>query len=140
MAQATKLVRHLDEGDPHIVGRPQPGLEHNPRDEGQGRIVKLISRELSGSEDLHLCVCYVSPGQHHIRHYHPHGSEWYLVTKGRPIVFMGDEDIEAEPGVIFYMPSGMVHGLRNDGDEDVELLVGLSKPDYKELGRIYVDQ
>ena len=53
---------------------------------------------------------------------------------------MGDEDIEAEPGVIFYMPSGMVHGLRNDGDEDVELLVGLSKPDYKELGRIYVDQ
>lgn len=138
--QAKTLVRHLKDGDPHTVGRALPGLEHDSRDEGQGTIVKLISRDLSGSEDMHLCVCHISPGQHHIRHYHPHGSEWYLVMSGEPTVFMGDEDIAATPGTIFYIPPGMVHGLRNDTGEDAELLVGLSKPDYKELGRVYVEE
>jgi oxalate decarboxylase/phosphoglucose isomerase-like protein (cupin superfamily) len=36
-----------------------------------------------------------------------------------------------------YIPPNCVHSIRNDTDEVVELVYGLSKPHYADIGLVY---
>jgi quercetin dioxygenase-like cupin family protein len=98
----------------------------------------LLSARLVEDCNVTFALAKVPPGSHHLRHYHPHGSEIYYVTKGSCTVFLGEEEIQAEPGMAIYIPPGMVHGDRNDGDETCEMVVVCSTPTYAEMGLVYV--
>lgn len=105
------------------------GLNGQP---DQGLVSTLISRDLSGSDDLCVSWGKILPGQHHLCHHHPDASEFYVVLTGTPMVHLGGTDYRAKPGDGIYIPRGTSHGLTNDGEEDVELIVGVSKPaDWK---------
>ncbi|MFF2244365.1 cupin domain-containing protein [Arthrobacter sp. NPDC058130] len=94
----------------------------------QGLVSTLISRDLSGSDDLCVSWGRILPGQHHLCHHHPDASEFYVVLSGTPLVHLGASTYRAKPGDGIYIPRGTTHGLTNDGEENVELIVGVSKP------------
>lgn len=101
------------------------GLE-GQRDQGQ--VCNLISRDLSGSDDLNVSLGRILPGQHHLCHHHPDASEFYVIISGTPIVHLDGTDYRARPGDGIYLPRGTSHGITNDTDENVEMVVGMSKP------------
>jgi quercetin dioxygenase-like cupin family protein len=98
----------------------------------------LLSARLVDDCDVTFALAKVPPGSHHLRHYHPHGSEIYYVTKGSCTVFLGEEEIEAQPGMAIFIAPGTVHGDRNDGEETCEMVVVCSTPTYAEMGLVYV--
>jgi mannose-6-phosphate isomerase-like protein (cupin superfamily) len=117
-----RLVRNIDAGFTPLDKR---GLRGQP---DEGLICPLVSRDLSGSADLNVSWSRMLPGQHHLRHHHPDASEFYVFLKGTPRVYLGDKEFRARPGDGVYIPTNCLHGLTNDTDEVVELIVGLSKP------------
>ncbi|MBN9157759.1 MULTISPECIES: cupin domain-containing protein [unclassified Microbacterium] len=94
----------------------------------QGQVCTLISRDLSGSDDLNVSLGRILPGQHHLCHHHPDASEFYVVVSGTPLVHLDGSEHRARPGDGIYIPRGTVHGITNDTGEIVELVVGMSKP------------
>ncbi len=107
----------------------------DPREEG--RILELISGSISGSTDSHIGICRFEPGEYHLKHHHPHGSEWYLILAGEAEVHVGGIDHPARRGSTFYIPAGVVHALRATGTETVELLFGIGHPEYADIGLVY---
>jgi quercetin dioxygenase-like cupin family protein len=107
----------------------------DPREDG--RVLELISGGLSGATDVHIGICRFEPGDYHIKHHHPHGSEWYLLLAGEAEVHVGGVDHPARRGSVFYIPAGVTHSLRATGGETVELLFGISRPEYADIGLVY---
>jgi quercetin dioxygenase-like cupin family protein len=102
-----------------------------------GRILELISGSLSGAADVHIGMCRFEPGDYHIKHHHPKGSEWYLILAGEAEVHLGGVVHPARRGSVFYIPAGTTHALRATGSETVELLFGISRPEYADIGLVY---
>ncbi|MCW2843487.1 MAG: hypothetical protein JWN22_1403 [Nocardioides sp.] len=102
-----------------------------------GRILELISGSLTGAADVHIGMCRFEPGDYHIKHHHPKGSEWYLILAGEAEVHLGGVDHPARRGSVFYIPPGTTHALRATGSETVELLFGISRPEYADIGLVY---
>lgn len=94
----------------------------------QGLVCNLISRDLSGSDDLNVSWGRILPGQHHLCHHHPDASEFYVILSGTPLIHLGDQEYRAGPGDGIYIPRGTTHGITNDTDSDVDMIVGVSKP------------
>lgn len=118
-----KLVHNL-----HDIGYSdleKVGLRGQP-DEGQ--VCNVISRDLSGSDDLNVSFGRILPGQHHLCHHHPDASEFYVIIAGSAIIHLGDQEHRAKPGDAIYIPRGTTHGITNDTDEPLEMVVGMSKP------------
>jgi quercetin dioxygenase-like cupin family protein len=119
----TKLVHNMDE-----VGFKELDKTGLRGQKDQGLVCTLISGDLSGSDDLCVSRGRILPGQRHLCHHHPDASEFYVVLTGTPVVHLGNSDHRARPGDAIYIPRGTTHGITNDGDEPVELVVGMSKP------------
>lgn len=119
----TKLVHNAE--DIGFSDLSKIGLR-GQKDEGQ--VCTLISRDLSGSDDLNVSLGRILPGQHHLCHHHPDASEFYVVIAGTPIVHLNGVEHRARPGDGIYIPRGTSHGITNDTDVVVELVVGMSKP------------
>lgn len=94
----------------------------------EGLVCPLISAQLSGSDDLNVSWGRILPGQHHLRHHHPDASEFYVVISGRPLVHLGDKSFRAKPQDAVYIPHHVTHGITNDTDDPVDLVVGMSVP------------
>lgn len=97
----------------------------------------LLSSATVGSTDMLFATCVEKPGMRHIRHHHPYGSEIYYITKGKCIVELDDDEIEATPGMAIYIPANCVHGTHNPFDEDCEMVCVCSTPEYAGLGLVY---
>lgn len=124
------------------VGTDPSVLVHNVHEQGfseltkiglkgqpdEGLVCNLISRDLSGSDDLNVSWGRILPGQHHLCHHHPDASEFYVVISGTPIVHLGDSEFRAKPGDGIYIPRGTTHGITNDTNANVEMVVGMSMP------------
>lgn len=116
-------------------GPDEHGAQIDPRDQGQ--VQNLISFARMGATDMNVGLGRLLPGTTHIKHHHPDGSEFYLFTKGKCAMHIDGVDIEAGPGTAVYIPAGAVHSMSNSSDEVVELVYGLSKGDYSDIGLVY---
>ena len=133
------LVRHFTLADDNFVEiadyESGDGVDMDPREEG--RVLEVISGELSGSKDLHVGVARMQPGEYHIRHHHPLGSEFYFFLSGEAVVHVDGVDYPARRGTSVYLPPNTVHSVRNTGSETVDLVFGLDKPEYADIGIVY---
>lgn len=116
-------------------GPDEHGVEIDPRD--QGLVQNLISFATMGAKDMNIGLGLSIPGERHIKHHHPYGSEFYYIISGRMMVHVDGEDFEAEPGSAIYIPPNCVHGTYNHTDKSCEMLYGLSRGDYSEMGLVY---
>lgn len=82
----------------------------------------LVSKEISGSEDMSFGLGELDPGKVHGVHQHPHINEIYYVLEGVARVILGDEEIVADLGTAIYIPKGTKHGIINDSDKPFVIL------------------
>ena len=84
----------------------------------------------------------VAPGQKQSLQYHHKRAEHWVLTQGKAIVQVGDEEYEIGPGEYRYIPLGEKHRLTNIGDTElvlVEVQVGeyLGEDDIVRLDDVY---
>ena len=88
-----------------------------------GPIKPVVNAETVGSENMVFALGVFDPGEGLVTHIHPESEEVYYVTKGRGTVYVGEEkkEMPIEADVALYIPPGTVHGVRNTGDERLEI-------------------
>ncbi len=70
----------------------------------------------------------IAPGGEIVPHIHEKSTETFLVTSGRALCTMGDATTEFRAGNLGYAPAGTRHGLKNLGDEEVQLVAVFTPP------------
>ena len=84
----------------------------------------------------------VAPGQKQSLQYHHKRAEHWVVTQGRAMVQVGEEEFENGPGDYRYIPLGEKHRLTNIGDDElvlIEVQIGsyLGEDDIVRLDDVY---
>lgn len=87
---------------------------------------KQFKSTLFRSERLMLGLNCLSPGQE--QHLHEHGGQdkFYFVVEGEGRFVVGGETRSAGQGSAVWAPAGVPHGVRNDTDGRLVLLVGIA--------------
>lgn len=73
-----------------------------------------------------LAEATVAPGAATIRHFHRAAEEIYLVTAGRGLLRVGEEEREIGAGDCALIPPGEPHQLRNTGEVDLVVVCACS--------------
>ena len=95
--------------------------EHVPvREGGVGKTT------LFRSERLMLGLNALAPGVEQAVHLHEGQDKFYHVLEGRGVFTLAASEREAGPGEVVWAPSGVLHGVRNDGEERLVVLVGIA--------------
>ncbi len=81
----------------------------------------------------------VPVGSQTAAHLHRSSEEAYLVSAGRGLLRVGDEERQVEAGDCAVIPPGEVHQLRNTGDSDL-VVVCVCSPPYSHEDTVLVEQ
>ena len=164
ISHTDKAIAAIGTGDLVIVDTPDALLV---ADRSKSQDVKLVVEALKANADAELTELpatvhrpwgtyatlkqedgyqvkriTVAPGQKLSLQYHHKRAEHWVVTQGKAIVQIGDDEFETGPGEHRYIPLGEKHRLTNVGDSDlvlVEVQVGLylGEDDIVRLEDIY---
>jgi len=86
------------------------------------RFKPLIREEISNDwNHLRLIRAELDPGESHRLHHHPQPA-FYYILKGKAKLVLGDEETEAGPGTVMYIPSHVKHEITNIGKELLSFL------------------
>ena len=70
----------------------------------------------------------LDPGQTQKIHAHDGAAKFYFVLEGSGRFTVGDEEQDAAAGSLIVAPSGIPHGVTNNGSERLSILVSISPP------------
>lgn len=87
---------------------------------------KFFKSTLFRSEALLLGVNCLEPGQVQKPHDHADQDKFYYVVAGSGRFWLGEERVTAAAGEVVWAPAGLVHGVENEGDSRLVLLVGIA--------------
>jgi len=87
---------------------------------------KFYKTTLFRSDALLLGVNCLEPGQVQKAHTHHDQDKFYFVVEGHGRFILGDEQQTASKGDVVWSPAGLLHGVENDGDGRLTLLVGIA--------------
>jgi mannose-6-phosphate isomerase-like protein (cupin superfamily) len=68
------------------------------------------------------------PGQQQPIHSHDDSDKFYFVISGRGRFTVGDDTREAGAGTLIAAPAGVPHGVHNDGEVPLALLIAIAPP------------
>lgn len=68
----------------------------------------------------------LEPGVEQAVHLHEGQDKFYHVLEGRGVFTLGESETGAGVGEVVWAPSGVLHGVRNEGGERLVLLVGIA--------------
>jgi len=87
---------------------------------------KQFKSTLFQSTRLMLGLNCLEPGQAQHAHVHGDQDKFYFVVEGTGEFEVGDESRSASEGMVVWAPAGMRHGVRNEGQRRLVLLVGIA--------------
>jgi quercetin dioxygenase-like cupin family protein len=87
---------------------------------------KPFKSTLFRSGRLMLGLNCLSPGQEQHLHDHAEQDKFYFVVEGTGRFVVGDETQSAGPGTAVWAPAGVPHGVRNDTNERLVVLIGIA--------------
>lgn len=96
------------------------------RDHVGTRLEKFYKTTLFRSDALLLGMNCLEPGQVQQPHTHDDQDKFYFVLAGNGRFWIGDEQVEAGAGDVVWAPAGLLHGVENQSDEQLSLLVGIA--------------
>jgi quercetin dioxygenase-like cupin family protein len=70
----------------------------------------------------------LEPGQAQKVHAHDGADKFYFVLEGSGRFTVGDEESDADAGSLIVAPSGIPHGVVNNGSERLSVLVTIAPP------------
>lgn len=83
---------------------------------------------LSTTERTQLDLYCLEPGQAQRPHTHDAQDKIYVVLQGRGRFTLGDAETSAEAGEVVVAPAGTPHGVANDSDARLLVLVVVAPP------------
>lgn len=86
----------------------------------------LIDEKQANSSRMLVGWTVLPPGAAHERHRHPNVDEFWVVLKGKGVMYTADGEEPSVEGDVVFTPAGHWHGFRNNSDEDVVLVWGWS--------------
>lgn len=99
------------------------------------RVLKVVSSpELGSAEDMMLLLSIISPGNTTGLHTHESTETMYVVS-GRGVGTISEETREVKVDTVLVAPKGVLHEVRNTGDETLKL-VCVYVPALKPSGNI----
>ena len=87
---------------------------------------KFYKTTLFRSDTLLLGINCLEPGQVQTPHDHAGQDKFYYVVEGNGRFQLGEELVTAKTGEVVWAPAGVVHGVTNEGDIRLTLLVGIA--------------
>lgn len=80
---------------------------------------KMGKATLFESERILVGLNAFLPGQEHALHAHEGMDKVYQVLSGSGLFLLEGREIPMSPGIMLIAPSGVPHGIRNDGQEQL---------------------
>lgn len=87
---------------------------------------KFYKATLFQSDALLLGLNCLEPGQVQKPHDHADQDKFYYVVAGEGRFWLGDKQVTAVSGQIVWAPAGVIHGVQNESQEQLVLLVGIA--------------
>src|SRR5688572_2703592 len=87
---------------------------------------KMFKSTLFRSTRLMLGLNCLAPGQEQALHDHDGQDKFYFVVEGTGRFVVGDDARTAGAGMTIWAPAGVPHGVRNDGEQRLVLLIGIA--------------
>jgi quercetin dioxygenase-like cupin family protein len=87
---------------------------------------KFYKTTLFRAEALMLGLNCLEPGQVQQPHKHDNQDKFYYVVEGSGRFWLAEEQVTATAGEVVWAPAGLKHGVQNDGDGRLTLLVGIA--------------
>lgn len=87
---------------------------------------KFYKATLFRSDAILLGLNCLNPGQVQQPHDHADQDKFYYVVEGIGRFQLGEDTVSASVGQVVWAPAGVVHGVTNDGQERLTLLVGIA--------------
>jgi mannose-6-phosphate isomerase-like protein (cupin superfamily) len=87
---------------------------------------KHFKSTLFQSERLLLGLNCLEPGQAQAAHTHAGADKFYFVLEGEGQFRVGDETTRAGAGMVVWAPASVSHGVENNGQTRLVLLVGIA--------------
>ena len=87
---------------------------------------KMGKSTLFESERILVGLNSFEPDQSHALHAHEGMDKVYQVLTGQGTFLLEDRELAIEPGAMLVAPSGVPHGIRNDGGERLVVLAILA--------------
>lgn len=97
-----------------------------PLDHAGARPDKFYKATLFRGDALLLGVNCLEPGQTQPAHDHADQDKFYYVIEGVGRFQIGEAFAAAGPGQVVWAPAGVVHGVSNEGESRLTLLVGIA--------------
>lgn len=110
----TKYIIHVDDVKPEEVGDAEgfKGVD--------SRLV--IADKTVGSEKACLFRVIFPRGAYHGPHYHTESDELLYALRGKAIQWVDGVEYTMTPGTAMIIPRNIVHWMRNDWDEEFEVI------------------
>lgn len=90
------------------------------------RSEKFYKSTLFRSDALLLGLNCLEPGQTQSPHTHDDQDKFYYVVSGTGRFWLGQEQVTAGAGEVIWAPAGLDHGVTNEGNSRLTLLVGIA--------------
>jgi quercetin dioxygenase-like cupin family protein len=90
------------------------------------RVDKFYKTTLFQSQRLLLGLNCLEPGQVQPAHDHADQDKFYYVVEGIGRFQLGEETMTAAASEVVWAPAGLLHGVSNEGDTRLTLLVGIA--------------
>ena len=87
---------------------------------------KFFKTTLYRAESLMVGLNCLEPGQVQKPHTHEDQDKFYYIVEGNGRFWLGEERATATAGDIVWAPAGLRHGVENNGDGRLTLLVGIA--------------
>jgi quercetin dioxygenase-like cupin family protein len=87
---------------------------------------KFYKATLFRSDALLLGLNCLEPGQVQQPHDHENQDKFYFVVAGEGVFWLGEERVTAVAHQLIWAPAGVVHGVENQSDKRLTLLVGIA--------------
>lgn len=97
-----------------------------PIDHAGAREDKFFKATLFRGDALLLGLNCLESGQVQAAHTHTDQDKFYYVIEGEGRFQIGEEFAVAGEGQVVWAPKGIVHGVSNEGEERLTLLVGIA--------------
>lgn len=82
--------------------------------------------DVASSKRLLLGLNTFRPGQSQSVHAHEDQDKFYLVVRGRGVFNLDDQRHPVEEGACVWAPAGVPHGVENESDQPLVVLVGIA--------------
>lgn len=87
---------------------------------------KFYKTTLFRSDALLLGLNCLEPGQVQKPHDHTDQDKFYVVIEGEGLFWLGEERVTAVAHQVVWAPAGVIHGVENQGNTRLTLLVGIA--------------